>query len=110
MTLKYRVQVRIPGYQGYPTHPRYPTQKSSMCQQAEAKRFLGALAKRCELSGSSLVSMAQLYALADNLELNVSDTAAFVADLNDAGAAPCPLKCSAVVQGRAPTGFEVTRL
>lgn len=34
--------------------------------------------------------MAQLYALADNLELNVTDTAAFVADLNDAGAAPMP--------------------
>lgn len=54
--------------------------------------------------------MAQLYALADNLELNVTDTAAFVADLNDAGAAPCPLKSTTVVQGRAPIGFELTGL
>ena len=54
--------------------------------QAEARRFLGALAQRCQGGGGALVSAAQLYALADALELAVPDTPAFIAELNDAGA------------------------
>ncbi|KAK9824829.1 hypothetical protein WJX81_003431 [Elliptochloris bilobata] len=54
-------------------------------KQAEAKRFLAALAKRCQLSGSAQVNVAQLYSLADDLELAVPDMLAFIADLNDAG-------------------------
>ncbi len=54
--------------------------------QAEARRFLGALAQRCQAGGGALVSAAQLYALADALELAVPDTPAFIAELNDAGA------------------------
>lgn len=53
--------------------------------QKEAKRFLGALCKRCQLAGSDLVSIAQLYALADDLDLAVPDMEAFIEQLNDAG-------------------------
>ncbi|EIE22419.1 hypothetical protein COCSUDRAFT_56102 [Coccomyxa subellipsoidea C-169] len=52
----------------------------------EARRFLGALAKRCQLAGSNLVTTAQLYSLADDLDLAVPDTGAFIGELNEAGA------------------------
>lgn len=54
--------------------------------QAEARRFLSALAKRCQVSGSALVSTAQLFSLADHLELAVPDMSGLIAELNDAGA------------------------
>ena len=66
-----------------------------LCLQKEAKRFLGALAKRCGLAGSAVVSVAQLYALADDLELGVPDFEAFLADLNEAGAlGPLQTSCT----------------
>lgn len=55
-------------------------------EQKEARRFLGALAKRCQLAGSNLVTTAQLYALSDDLDLTVPDTGAFIGELNEAGA------------------------
>ncbi|KAK9914958.1 hypothetical protein WJX75_002939 [Coccomyxa subellipsoidea] len=57
----------------------------SKSKQKEARRFLGALAKRCQLAGSNLVTTAQLYALADDLDLAVPDTGAFIGELNEAG-------------------------
>ena len=53
--------------------------------QAEAKRFLGALAKRAEMKGSELFSIEELFDMADTLELNVPDMSAFIDMLNDAG-------------------------
>ena len=53
--------------------------------QKEAKRFLGALAKRCHLAGSNVITTAQLYSLADDLDLAVPDTEAFIGELNEAG-------------------------
>lgn len=64
-----------------------------MCAQKEARRFLGALAKRCQLAGSNLITTAQLYSLADDLDLAVPDTGAFISDLNEAGARSLPPSC-----------------
>ena len=63
----------------------WPVQCYSLPQK-EAKRFLGALAKRCQLAGGNTVTAPQLYALADDLELAVPDMEAFLGELNDAGA------------------------
>ena len=58
----------------------------TLLMQKEAKRFLGALAKRCQLAGRDTATAPQLYALADDLELAVPDMEAFLGELNDAGA------------------------
>lgn len=74
--------------------------------QVEARRFLGALAKRCQLSGSTLVNTAQLFTLADDLELTIPDMSDLIAELNDAGAlaqAKHPHTCcDAQMHGRVP--------
>ncbi|CAL8468614.1 g8154 [Coccomyxa elongata] len=57
----------------------------SKSKQKEAKRFLGALAKRCQLAGSNLITTAQLYSLADDLDLAIPDTDTFIGELNEAG-------------------------
>lgn len=55
-------------------------------QQAEAKRFLGALARQAqELHNDGLFSLEDLYALADKMELQVHSTDEFLSSLNDAG-------------------------
>lgn len=54
--------------------------------QSEAKRFLVALEKRCQLAVTSEVSVAQLHALGININLSVPDMDAFIDQLNDAGA------------------------
>ena len=53
--------------------------------QSEAKRFMAALEKRCQLASSSKVSAAQLYALGDDINLTVPDMEIFIDQLNDAG-------------------------
>ena len=53
--------------------------------QSEAKRFMAALEKRCQLASSSKVSVAQLYALCDDINLTVPDLETFIDQLNDAG-------------------------
>ena len=60
-----------------------------MCDnlQSEAKRFLAALEKRCQLAGSSEVSVGQLYALGSDINLTMPDMEAFIGQLNEAGAA-----------------------
>lgn len=82
-----------------------------VCMQAEARRFLGALAKRCQLSGSALVSTAQLFALADDLELAVPNMSDLIAELNDAGALgeaqSLHTFCEARVRGRVPAMQDV---
>lgn len=53
--------------------------------QSEAKRFLAALEKRCQLAGASEVSVAQLHALGTNINLSVNDMDTFIEQLNNAG-------------------------
>lgn len=53
--------------------------------QSEAKRFMAALEKRCQLASSSMVSVAQLHALGDDINLAVPDIETFIDQLNDAG-------------------------
>ncbi len=53
--------------------------------QSEAKRFLAALEKRCQLAGSSEVSVAQMHVLGTKINLSVPDMDAFIEQLNDAG-------------------------
>jgi DNA helicase MCM8 len=53
--------------------------------QKEARRFLGALHKRCQLAGSNIMTVAQLYAIANDLDLAVPDMETFMQELNDAG-------------------------
>lgn len=57
--------------------------------QAEAKRFLGALARRAQVEGRALFSVAELYEVADALELQVPNTADLITELNDMGRAAC---------------------
>lgn len=75
--------------------------------QNEAKRFLAALSKRAELRGSEEFMVAELFDLADTLELAVPDVSEFISQLNDAGAllmiqwnAPSPslYLCAAVLK------------
>lgn len=55
-------------------------------KQAEAKRFLGALARRAEeLHNDGLFPVEELYSLADALELQVNSMHEFIQQLNDAG-------------------------
>lgn len=55
-------------------------------RQAEAKRFLGALAQRAhELHNNGLFTTDELYALGDTLELQVHSMHEFIESLNDAG-------------------------
>ena len=56
-----------------------------MRTQAEAQRFLRALARECARTGSRLISLGQLCALADELELNVRSLEGLLAQLNEAG-------------------------
>ena len=53
--------------------------------QSEGKRFVTALEKRCQLMGSSEVSVAQLHALGSKINLTVPDIDAFIDQLNEAG-------------------------
>lgn len=60
-------------------------------EQGEAKRFLGALARRAEAEDRALFSIAELFSIADDLELNVPDTREFIESLNEAGVLIFPL-------------------
>ena len=53
--------------------------------QSEAKRFMTALEKRCQLVGSSEVSVAQLHAIGGDINLTVPSMEAFIEQLNEAG-------------------------
>lgn len=59
--------------------------------QAEARRFLAALGNRAKLQGSSEFAVAELFDVADSLELRVPDLSSFIEALNDAGAVPSPV-------------------
>ena len=61
--------------------------------QSEAKRFMAALEKRCQLAGSSEVSAAQLCALGSGINLSVPDMEAFIDQLNEAGMSILPNPC-----------------
>ena len=64
------------------------TEVSHYCKvavQSEAKRFMAALEKRCQLAASYEVSVGQLYALGDDINLAVPDTEVFIEQLNEAG-------------------------
>ncbi len=55
-------------------------------KQAEAKRFLGALARRAEvLHNDGLFPVEELYSVADTIELQVTSMHEFIQQLNDAG-------------------------
>ncbi|CAL5221646.1 g3873 [Coccomyxa viridis] len=62
------------------------SRRTSKQARSEAKRFLVALEKRCQLAVTSEVSVAQLHALGININLSVPDMDAFIDQLNDAGA------------------------
>lgn len=53
--------------------------------QSEAKHFMAALEKRCQLAASCEVSVGQLYALGDDINLAVPDMEVFIEQLNEAG-------------------------
>ena len=57
--------------------------------QSEAKRFVTAMEKRCQLANTDRLSVSQLYALASDIHLAVPDMEGFIEQLNDAGG-PCP--------------------
>ena len=64
------------------------TEASYICKvavQSEAKRFMAALEKRCQLAASCEVSVGQLYALGDDINLAVPDMEVFIEQLNEAG-------------------------
>ncbi|GER28680.1 DNA replication licensing factor MCM8 [Striga asiatica] len=56
-----------------------------MSQQKEAKRFLSALNKQSESKQKDCFSISELYSLADNISLRVSDIDTLVDNLNTAG-------------------------
>lgn len=56
-----------------------------LAMQSEAKRFMAALEKRCQLASSSEVSAAQLCALGSSIDLTMPDMEAFIDQLNEAG-------------------------
>ena len=60
-------------------------QAGYVCLQNEAKRFLAALSKRAELRGSEEFTVAELFDMADTLELAVPDVSDFISQLNEAG-------------------------
>ena len=64
------------------------TKVSHICKvavQSEAKRFMAALEKRCQLAASCEVSVGQLYALGDDINLAVPDMEVFIKQLNEGG-------------------------
>jgi len=63
--------------------------------QNEAKRFLAALSQKAELRGSEEFTVAELFDLADTLELAVPDVSDFISQLNDAGDV-CMQTCTCV--------------
>ena len=60
-------------------------QAGRVCLQNEAKRFLAALSKMAELRGSEEFTVAELFDMADTLELAVPDVSDFISQLNEAG-------------------------
>ncbi|KAJ8754157.1 hypothetical protein K2173_002056 [Erythroxylum novogranatense] len=56
-----------------------------MSQQKEAKRFLSALNKQSELQQKDTFSIAEIYSLADRIDLRVPDIDIFVDNLNSVG-------------------------
>lgn len=54
-------------------------------RQSEAWRFLSALKRYTQAQGKSCVSMADIYSVADEIELQVDNIRDFVDQLNDAG-------------------------
>ena len=58
------------------------------CPQSEAKRFITALEKHCQLANTNTLTVSQLYALASDINLAVPDMESFIEQLNDAGG-PC---------------------
>ncbi|KAG6550803.1 hypothetical protein Mapa_007707 [Marchantia paleacea] len=56
-----------------------------MSKQKEAKRFLSALQQRADLQQNAVFTIAELYSLADEIELRVPDLNTFIDNLNQAG-------------------------
>ena len=72
---------------GQSTGPEPHQVSQVMCSalQVEARRFLQALHHKAHVRGNRRFSMSELCSIADTLDLNVPDTPAFVAELNEAG-------------------------
>ncbi|CAM6118553.1 unnamed protein product [Calypogeia fissa] len=56
-----------------------------LSHQKEAKRFLNALQQRADLRQDALITTAELYSIADEIELKVKNLEAFIENLNNAG-------------------------
>ncbi|CAD7699627.1 unnamed protein product [Ostreobium quekettii] len=54
-------------------------------KQVEARRFLGALARHAQNQGGNIVTMSDIYSVANEIELQVQDVREFVDQLNEAG-------------------------
>lgn len=54
-------------------------------KQNEAKRFLAGLSKFAQVHQKEELSLAEIYSVADSIELQVEDIRQFIDDLNDAG-------------------------
>ena len=65
------------------------SERRGACLQAEAKRFLGALARKAELQGKEEFTVSELFDVADLIELGVPDLSDFIDQLNDAGPDSC---------------------